>query len=147
MSNQQVIDVLNKQLANWNVLYTKLHNYHWYVTGPDFFTLHEKFEEFYTEAATVIDDMAERILTIKGKPLATLKGFLNESSISEATGSESPKDMVAAVAQDFETIINESSEGIETAENAGDTATADHLTGIVESLEKHVWMLNAYLGK
>lgn len=49
-----VVEVLNKQVANWNVLYVKLHNYHWYVTGPHFFTLHEKFEEFYNEAGTYI---------------------------------------------------------------------------------------------
>ena len=42
----QVETLLNKQLANWNVLYTKLHKYHWYVKGPHFFTLHEKFELF-----------------------------------------------------------------------------------------------------
>lgn len=27
---------LNTQVANWSLLYTKLHRYHWYVTGPHF---------------------------------------------------------------------------------------------------------------
>ncbi|HEY2420731.1 MAG TPA: ferritin-like domain-containing protein, partial [Neobacillus sp.] len=49
MSNQ-LVSVLNKQIANWTVLYVKLHNYHWYVKGGQFFTLHVKFEEFYNEA-------------------------------------------------------------------------------------------------
>ena len=40
-------NVLNQQIADFNVLYTKLHRFHWYVKGPQFFTLHEKFEEFF----------------------------------------------------------------------------------------------------
>ena len=27
---------LNKQVATWSVMYTKLHNFHWYVKGPHF---------------------------------------------------------------------------------------------------------------
>ena len=38
--SQQLIELVNKQVANWTVLYTKLHNFHWYVKGPNFFTLH-----------------------------------------------------------------------------------------------------------
>ena len=44
--------------------------------GPQFFTLHEKFEELYTESATHIDEIAERILAIGGKPVATMKEYL-----------------------------------------------------------------------
>lgn len=144
--NQQLIDALNTQLANWNVLNTKLHNYHWYVTGPDFFTLHTKFEEYYTEGATYNDEIAERILTIGGKPIASLQQYLNTSSLQEATGSEEPKQMVSNLIQDFETIINESNTVIELAEKDGDESTADMFIGIKTSLEKHVWMLKAYLG-
>ena len=45
-----VEQMINLQIANWNVLYTKLHRFHWYVKGPHFFTLHVKFEELYEEA-------------------------------------------------------------------------------------------------
>ncbi|WP_100406471.1 Dps family protein [Bacillus solitudinis] len=137
---------LNTQLANWNVINTKLHNYHWYVTGPDFFTLHAKFEEYYTQAATYIDEIAERILTIKEKPVATLKEYLEVATIKEASNTEEPRDMVATIAKDFEQIINESSTLIELATKADDESTADMFIQIKTSLEQHVWMLNAYLG-
>lgn len=146
MANEKLVNSLNSQLANWNVLFTKLHNYHWYVTGPEFFTLHVKFEEYYTEAATYIDSIAERILTIEGKPLATLKQYLEASSIEEASGSENAKEMVAILAADFEKVIAESNETIELAEAASDESTADMFIGIKTSLEQHVWMLKAYLG-
>ncbi|WP_405080039.1 Dps family protein [Paenibacillus chitinolyticus] len=137
--------VLNKQVANWTVLYVKLHNYHWYVKGDQFFTLHVKFEELYNEAAGYVDELAERLLSIGGKPVATLKECLELSSIGEAAGSEKPDAMVRALLADFDTIINECKTGMKEAEKAGDEGTADMLLGITQSLEKHRWMLGSFL--
>ncbi|WP_438445702.1 Dps family protein [Gorillibacterium sp. sgz5001074] len=139
-------DVLNKQIANWSVLFVKLHNFHWYVKGGQFFTLHLKFEELYTEAALHIDNLAERVLAIKGKPLATMKDYLAASSIKEAAGSENANEMVAATIADFETVIAELKEGMKAAEAADDETTGDMLLAIHTSLEKHVWMLSSFLG-
>lgn len=145
--NQQIIDALNKQLANWNVLHTKLHNYHWYVKGPEFFTLHEKFEEYYNEAADYIDEIAERILTIQGKPLATLKEYMEVATIEEAIGKESANEMVDQIAKDFQKIVDDSKEIIEAAEDLLDQPTSDLFIGIKTSLEQHIWMLNAFNAK
>ncbi|MBB5174282.1 Dps family protein [Texcoconibacillus texcoconensis] len=145
MSQKTLVEKLNQQLANWNVLNTKLHNYHWFVTGRDFFTLHEKFEEYYNEAAGHIDEIAERILTIGGQPLATLSDYLNSATLKEATGDEDAEGMVAAIADDFTKLVNENRELIEVAEENGDEGTADMFIGMNASLEKHVWMLRAYL--
>ncbi|HJH10546.1 MAG TPA: DNA starvation/stationary phase protection protein, partial [Metalysinibacillus jejuensis] len=45
MKTENLDKQLNELVSTWSVLYTKLHNYHWYVSGPSFFTLHVKFEE------------------------------------------------------------------------------------------------------
>ncbi|WP_139488809.1 Dps family protein [Brevibacillus dissolubilis] len=140
-------DVLNKQIANWSVLYIKLHNYHWYVTGPQFFTLHTKFEEFYNEAALHIDELAERLLALGVKPVATMKEILQLSSVQEAEGNENAEQMVQSTINDFATVIKELKEGMEIAEQANDETTGDMLLAIHSSLEKHVWMLNSFLGK
>ncbi|MFD2679794.1 Dps family protein [Bacillus seohaeanensis] len=142
---QQLNVKLNKQLANWNVLYTKLHNYHWYVKGNDFFVLHEKFEEYYGEAAGYIDEIAERLLSIGGQPIATMKEYLESASIEEANGVEQARNMVQNLTEDFKTVIKESKEVIELAEDDNDQPTADLFIGIRASLEKHVWMLSAYI--
>src|SRR5665647_1084561 len=102
-----VTEILNKQVANWSVLYAKLHNFHWYVKGENFFTLHIKFEELYTEAGVHLDVVAERILALRSKPVATLKEHLALSSIKEAKGDESATQMVAQVVADFQQIANE----------------------------------------
>lgn len=140
-----VVGVLNQQVANWNVLYVKLHNYHWYVTGPHFFTLHEKFEEFYTEAATYIDELAERILALEGKPLATMKEYLEVSTVHESTSKESSEEMVQSLVNDYSAIIQQLKEGMEVAEEADDQTSADMLLAIHTTLEQHVWMLSAFL--
>lgn len=144
MSNIQ--DILNKQIANWSVLYVKLHNYHWYVKGQQFFTLHAKFQELYEEAALHIDELAERLLALQGRPAARMADYLQLSSIKEASGTENAVQMVETTANDFTVIVGELKAGIEAAQQAGDETTADMLLGIHTSLEKHVWMLRAFAG-
>ncbi|MEO2204422.1 Dps family protein [Paenibacillus pabuli] len=143
---KSVEQVLNRQVANLNVLYVKIHNYHWYVKGPNFFTLHVKFEEFYNEVTVQMDEIAERILTLKGSPVATMKEYLELSSIQEAAGGEDAKTMVQNLIEDFATLSNEYQEGIEVAEAAEDQPTSDMLTGFKADLEKHMWMLRSFLG-
>jgi starvation-inducible DNA-binding protein len=140
-------EVLNKQIANWNVLYVKLHNYHWYVKGGQFFTLHEKFEELYNEAGVNNDELAERLLAIGGEPLATMKAYLEVASITEASNEEDATQMVETLVADYTTMIEELKEGMDIAEQSNDETTGDMLLAIHSSLEKHVWMLRAYLGK
>lgn len=143
---QPLVTVLNKQIANWTVLYIKLHNYHWYVKGNQFFTLHLKFEELYNEAALHIDNLAERVLTLRGLPIATMKQSLQLASIEEAEGHEDANAMVAAIVKDFEQVLAELKEGMELAEKEGDQTTGDMFLAIYSSLEKHTWMLSAFLG-
>lgn len=144
MSQSNVIQVLNKQVANWSVLSVKLHNYHWYVKGPQFFTLHDKFEQLYTEANTYIDELAERILALKGAPLATMREYLEISTVQESTGNETAADMVHTLINDYTALISELKKGMEAAQQAEDETTADMLLAIHTALEKHVWMLNAF---
>ncbi|ONK23990.1 DNA starvation/stationary phase protection protein [Bacillus sp. VT-16-64] len=146
-NSKGLVDLVNKQIANWTVLYTKLHNYHWYVTGPDFFTLHAKFEELYNEAALHIDELAERLLALEGKPVATLKESLEMACVEEAGYGVTAKDMVQNIVDDFTKLTEELKEGMSLAAETGDETTGDMLLAIHQSLEKHNWMLKAYLGK
>lgn len=147
MAKKELNNQLNELVATWSVLYTKLHNYHWYVNGPSFFTLHTKFEELYNEVTLNLDEIAERILSKGGKPVATLKEHLEIALITEATGKESTEEMVESTIADFKTIMKALKKAMETAADEGDDRTEDLLNANYQSLEKHTWMLNAYLGK
>lgn len=145
LNDNKVVTALNQQVANWTVLYTKIHNYHWYVKGPHFFSLHMKFEEFYNEASTYIDELAERILAIQGHPIATLKESLELSVVKEAKKDLAAEDMVKDLSKDFDKIIEQLEEGKAAAEEAGDEMTADMFLGMITNLEKHNWMLKSFL--
>ncbi|MGA8942375.1 MAG: DNA starvation/stationary phase protection protein [Thermoactinomyces sp.] len=138
---------LNRHLANWSVLYFKLHHYHWFVKGNQFFELHQKFEEFYNEAASYVDEIAEFLLARGGSPISTMREFLDQATIKEAAGNETAEQMVQQVIEDFKAILEEAKATVKAAESKGDTATADLFTGLVGKLEKHIWMLTAYTAK
>ncbi|QGQ47621.1 Dps family protein [Metabacillus sediminilitoris] len=145
--SEKLNSTVNKQVANWTVLYVKLHNYHWFVKGSNFFTLHAKFEELYTEASVHIDELAERLLALEGTPVATMKECLELSSIKEAEGKETAEQMVQSINDDFTLLAEELKEGMELAGEVGDETTGDMLLAIHQSLEKHIWMLKSFLGK
>ncbi|MBT2667423.1 DNA starvation/stationary phase protection protein [Bacillus sp. ISL-4] len=145
MTQKKLGTLVNKEIANFSVLYTKIHNYHWFVNGPHFFELHQKLEELYKEVTSNYDELAERLLAIGEKPVATLKEYMELTTIEEATGNENTEDMVQSVISDFEKLSEEFLEIIAVAEEE-DPVTADMLTGMKKSLNKHAWMLRAYLG-
>lgn len=142
----ELIKELNKQVALWSVMYTKLHNFHWYVKGPSFFTLHAKFEELYNEATLNMDEIAERILTLGANPVATLREHLELSDVEEASNKETAEQMVENVVKDFDKIMNSLKKGMNEAAKVEDDMTEDLLNAIYQKTEKHQWMLNAYLG-
>ena len=146
-SNKDVVKVLNEQVANWTVAFTKLHNFHWYVKGPNFFSLHTKFEELYDEASQYIDDLAERILATGGNPVATLKESLDLAIIDEAGKGYKAEEMVEELSKDFENITKQLEEAIEVASAAEDDVTEDMFIGMKTNIDKHNWMLKSYLGK
>ncbi|KRF21361.1 Dps family protein [Paenibacillus sp. Soil787] len=143
---QSIQVILNKQIANWGLLYVKLHNFHWYVKGNQFFTLHVKFEELYNEAALHVDELAERLLSIGGQPAATMKAFMELSSLKEASGTETATKMVEAVIEDFTILTQELKAGMQACEEVQDETTSDMLLAIQTSVEKHRWMLQSFLG-
>ncbi len=139
----KTVQALNRQVADFGVLFVKLHNFHWLVNGPQFYQLHALFEKLYDEAAEWLDAVAERILQKGGVPVATLQAFLAQTSLAEARGNETPIEMVNQTLYDFTTVNEGVRASLRIAQEEGDENTADLLIGISKSLEKHLWMLGA----
>lgn len=144
---EKVVAVLNELLANYSVHYQKLRNYHWNVKGSDFFDLHDQFEQQYNEARENIDEVAERIRVFGKTPLSTMKEYLDRSQIKE-TGTDLPSDlMVREILNDY-TILLESMFGVvDVAQDQGDSGTEEMIKVFIHNLEKHHWMLSAFLAK
>ena len=133
---------LNEFLADLNVFYRKLQNYHWNAQGKDFFRTHEKLEELYNEVNKSIDEIAEHILIIGGQPLGTLKDYLATSTIQEAENKKVKSDEIYRnLITDFETLLKKSTEIKEEADKQNDYATSALIDDYILSYGKHLWML------
>lgn len=148
-SLQGVIALLNDALADQHVLYIKLRNYHWNVTGPRFYMLHELFEDQYDQLAGAIDETAERVRALGGRPLSTMREFLDNSQLAENPGVYPDADsMVANLLADHEAVIRKLRSAIEVSGDAyDDQGTADHFTELIQAHEKMAWMLRVSLEK
>ena len=133
---------LNEFLADLNVFYRKLQNYHWNAQGKDFFRTHEKLEELYNEVNESIDEIAEHILILGGQPLGTLKDYLAVSTIQEAENKKVKSDEIYNnLITDFETLLKKSTEIKEEADKENDYATSALIDDYILNYGKHLWML------
>ncbi|WP_099366245.1 Dps family protein [Sphingobacterium sp. 1.A.4] len=141
-----VAEILNKLLADENVLYTKVQNAHWNVEGPDFHAQHLFFETIYDELAEIIDEVAERVRSIGHYAVGTMKAWLEITQLTEmAYGKNDSKGFIKEILNDFESLIISLREDIDKVEKNKDAGTEDFLVGILEKHEKTAWMLRSHL--
>lgn len=143
-----VVDLLNDYLANYHIHYQKLRGCHWNVKGNNFFTLHIKFEELYTNAQLTIDEIAERVLTLGKPPHSRFADYIQESTIKEInTIGMSDSAMVDAILDDMAKLIEMEREVMQAADAAGDDGTNDMVNKFMQFKEKNTWMLRSFAGK
>ncbi|RYZ96300.1 MAG: DNA starvation/stationary phase protection protein [Sphingobacteriaceae bacterium] len=143
-----IVDHLNDLLANYHIHYQKLRGCHWNIKGQNFFTLHVKFEELYTEALTVIDELAERILTLGKPPYSTFDDYIKTSTIKEAnTIGMKDTTMVKAIITDMAALIEMEREILEVTADAGDDGTNDMVNRFMQFKEKNTWMLRSFVNE
>lgn len=145
MANNKLIDKLNILLSDYQIYYQNLRGFHWNIQGPHFFQLHEKFEELYLDTATKVDDIAERILTIEGRPLHSFSDYIEASTISPKKDVNDGEGSVSAIAADLEELLSLQREIKEMASEAGDDATEDLMSDFIDYQEKTRWMMKAWL--
>ena len=136
---------LSRLLADSYTLYLKTHNYHWNVTGPQFNTLHQMFEQQYTELAAAVDEIAERIRALGVRAPGSYKEYAALTRIEEGDGEESAEEMIRQLAIGQETVVRTAREAFPASDTANDEPTADLLTQRMQIHEKNAWMLRSML--
>ncbi len=142
---QKIADGLSRLLADSYTLYLKTHNFHWNVEGPMFNTLHLMFEGHYTELATAVDGIAERIRALGVKAPGSYTAYAKLAEVKEAVGDESAEEMIRQLVIGQETVARTAREAFKAAEAANDEPTADLLTQRMQIHEKNAWMLRSML--
>lgn len=145
--NKDLINSLNQLLSDFHLYYQNTRGAHWNIKGPRFFELHVKFEELYTEALTNIDEIAERILTIGGRPHHTLETYLETSNIKSVKDESNDESLVKMIVDNLSELIRQENQVKQLADAAGDSETEDMMIALVNSHEKTQWMFNSWLGK
>jgi starvation-inducible DNA-binding protein len=139
-----IIENLNILLADYVVFYQNMRGLHWNVKGRNFFDLHQKFEEQYEKAQQYADEIAERILSLSGKPLHTLTEYTKASNLIEVYGVVAGQKAVEVSILQLKTLIEELRQLVRMAGDIKDEGTADMLTGMLKAHEKDLWMFNAW---
>jgi starvation-inducible DNA-binding protein len=140
-----IADGLSRLLADTYTLYLKTHNYHWNVEGPMFNTLHAMFEEHYTEMATAVDEIAERIRILGFKAPGSYKAYAQLTSIKEEDEVPSANEMVKNLLHSHETVVNTAKSILPSLEGANDEASLALLSDRIVIHEKTAWMLRSLL--
>jgi len=143
-----IVDLLNDYLANYHIHYQKLRGCHWNIKGQNFFTLHVKFEELYTNAQLTIDEIAERVLTLGKAPHSRFEDYIKVSAIKEIdTIGMTDLAMVDAILDDMAKLIELERELLDATDNASDDGSNDMVNRFMQFKEKTIWMLRSFAGK
>jgi starvation-inducible DNA-binding protein len=138
---------LNILLADYHMYYQKLRNFHWNIIGKSFFDLHEKFEEMYDDAVLKIDEIAERILTLRFQPTSNLSDYLKMANVKESKSELTDNEMVKILLEDHGKILKQMRKVVNVADDGGDEGTIDLIGAYIRELEKTSWMLDAWIMK
>lgn len=139
-----VVTELNTLLADYHLYYQKLRNFHWNILGKNFFDLHEKFEELYTDARSKIDEIAERILTLRYHPVSNYSEYLKTSNISESEITLNDEEMVNDIMEAHSILLRQMSKVVAEADEVKDEGSIDLIGAYIREMEKSSWMLDAW---
>jgi starvation-inducible DNA-binding protein len=136
---------LNGLLATYQIHYQNIRALHWNIKGTHFFELHLKYEELYTRTLVIIDDLAERILTLGSSPLHRFADYLSESSIAENATISDGKEGMAYLLHAQQTILELERGLLSLSDKLGDEGTNSLMSDLLREKEKTNWMFNAWL--
>ena len=143
---EKLIAILNQRLADASDLKSQAKQAHWNVKGMNFIALHELFDKVATELDPVVDDIAERVTTLGGTALGTVRTAAQNSSLAEypleITDGPAHVDALSNALADFGKKVRAD---IDTTDELGDADTADLFTGISRSIDKLLWFVEAHL--
>ena len=141
----ELVKELNTLLANFQIYYQNVRGLHWNIKGKNFFELHVKFEEFYTDSQLKVDLIAERILTLQGTPLHTFDDYIKAAKVPVGKNISKDIDAVELVVESLAELLKIEREILALSDNADDEGTNSMMSDFIAEQEKTIWMLNAWL--
>lgn len=136
---------LNTLLATYQLHYQNLRSLHWNIKGENFFELHLKYEELYSRTQVIIDDLAERILTLGFQPLSSFSSYLAKSELKENAIISKGKAGMEYILSAQKTILELEKAILVSASDQEDEGTGALMSDLIRESEKTNWMFKAWL--
>lgn len=141
-----MVNLLNQQLADTADLYSHTKQAHWNVKGPQFYQLHELFDELAETLEGFVDSLAERATALGGAAMGTVRMAAAASRLKEfPAGATSGSEALPALVERYAALAKSTRASSEEADKAGDSSTADLFTEVSRGLDKALWFLEAHL--
>jgi starvation-inducible DNA-binding protein len=145
-TREEMISLLNQELANMSDLYSQTKQAHWNVKGEEFIALHKLFDELAEALEGYVDEIAERAVQLGGMAMGT-----NRMSAANTRLEEYPTEPldsmghVQALVERYAMVAASTRAAIDTAEEFEDADTMDLFTEISRGMDKWLWFLEAHV--
>lgn len=144
--NIEYTEKLNILLSSYQLHYQNLRSLHWNIKGQSFFELHLKYEELYTRTQVIIDDIAERILSIGETPFSRFSDYMENSPIKENEIIHNGSKGVSYILKGQETLLQLERELLSLSGESEDEGTNSLMSDLIAEKEKTNWMFRSWLG-
>lgn len=141
---EEIATDLNILLSSFQVYYQNLRGIHWNIRGKRFFDLHVKFEELYNDAQLKIDLIAERVLTIGGKPLHTFEDYIKNNKLKVGKNISVDEEAVHLIVTSLSDLLKIERELLKKSADATDEGTNSMMSDFIAEQEKTIWMMQAW---
>ncbi len=145
-TRDQLIQLLNEQLADTFDMYSQVKQAHWNVKGPQFFQLHELYDLIAEGLLPYVDMIAERATALGGLAKGTVR-MAGQSTRLQDYPLDAVEDLhtVEVLAGCMAKLAKSTREAADKAESLEDMSTNDLFIEISRDLDKWLWFLEAHL--
>ena len=137
---------LNELLADMIVESHKMQNYHWYIKGNNFDSIHLKTEKYYQDFVRMSDEIAKTMLMMGYNPIANLKDILEIAHIKELRSQYIEESIVKeGMLIDFDYLLYNIKNIKSLADETENDLVVPKLDEYIYYINKHIWMIKQSL--
>jgi starvation-inducible DNA-binding protein len=140
-------ELLNRILADTQILCALYKKHHWLMRGVTFYQLHLLLDKHAGEQLELVDELAERIQTLGGIAVGDPRHVAEITGVPRAPdGAEEVPAMLSRLLEAHEIILREAHDAAVRAAERGDDGTNDLLVSdVIRTGEMEAWFLAEHL--
>ena len=143
---EELVGLINQQLADTLDLFTQTKQAHWNVKGLDFFQVHELLDDLAKTTRKQTDMIAERATALGGVALGTARMSAANSTLSEyPTDVFDVPDVLNAVAERYAAYAASTRAAIKRSQELDEPTTEDMFTDVSREIDEALYFLESHL--